>query len=108
MVVRGLLAVMMAIVLVGCGGDVPVAFGSTGKPLLEKVKANVVSKNVKDNGRIRELIQTNQEKGNMTTDEKLAMAKILDYMDAGKWEEAQKLVDGCVSETSKTLGPGNK
>jgi hypothetical protein len=108
MFLRGVVVSLCTLLLVGCGGDAPVAFGSTGKPLLEKVKNNVTTKNIKDNARVRELIKTNQEKGNMSTDERLVMTKILDYMDAGKWEEAQKLVDACVTETSKTLGPGTK
>jgi hypothetical protein len=108
MVGRAIVAVLGVVLLVGCGGDAPVAFGSTGKPLLERVKSNVASKNTKDNEKIRNLAQTNQEKGNMTTDEKNAMIQILDYMDQGNWEAAQKLVDGCITETSKTLGPGTK
>jgi hypothetical protein len=108
MVGRGVIAVLLAALVVGCGGDVPVAFGSTGKPLLDRVKANVATKNTKDNEKIRGLVQTNHEKGNMISDEKTAMLQILDYMDKGDWEAAQKLVDGCVAETNKSLGPGGK
>ena len=108
MVGRGVVAVLLAGLVVGCGGDVPVAFGSTGKPLLERVQANVASKNTKDNEKIRNLVQTNHEKGNMIADEKTAMLQILDHMDKGNWEAAQKLVDGCITETSKSLGPGGK
>lgn len=108
MVGRGVIAVLLAAFVVGCGGDVPVAFGSTGKPLLERVKSNVASKNTKDNEKIRNLVQSNQEKGNMTTDEKTVMIQILDHMDKGNWEAAGKLVEGCITETNKTLGPSGK
>lgn len=108
MIWRGLCAVVLAVAVVGCGGDRAVAFGSAGKPILEQLKKSVEQKDTKIVDRVLVIVKGNREKGNMSTDEYEAVAKICGYMSAGDWESAQKLVEGCLSETGKTLGPGSK
>jgi hypothetical protein len=97
----------LSVALVGCGGDSPVAFGSAGKPLLERLRNYVEQKNAKDIDRVVELAKGNMEKGNMSLNERDAVIKICDYIKAGDWDSAKKLVDACLTETGKSLGPGN-
>ena len=107
----GLGLVAMIGLVTGCGGDTPVAFGSTGKPILEQLKKSIEQKDTKLVDRIITIVKGNREKGNMSTDEQNAVVKICEYMKAGNWEAAQKLLDGCMTETGKTVGStatGNK
>ncbi|MBX9655746.1 hypothetical protein K2Y11_19185 [bacterium] len=105
MIKRIALVLMSAVFIVGCAGEPPVAFGSTGKPLLESLRQAIAKKDAKIADRVLTLAQGNKEKGNMRSDEFDATRKICEYMKAGKWEEASKLAEGCATQTNKNISP---
>ena len=98
-------AIVSAVFITGCGGEPPVAFGSTGKPLLDALRTAINAKDASKADRVMTIAQGHKDKGGMRSDEFAVTKKICEYMKAGKWEDAQKLAEGCAAETGKSLAP---
>lgn len=101
MFLRMAACVVVGLVLVGCGGDRPVAFGTTGKPLLERLKSEVDQKSTKQVDQIQSKAKEFHEKKALRSDEFAAIDRACEYAKKGEWESAQKLIDGCLAETNR-------